>query len=248
MPKASFSAPALAEDSLYYHNDAFGSRILVRVLRRYIGQRTLEVGAGVGHITSQLAAHAREVVAIEPNRTLFAELQENTNHLSNVTVFNMTLEEFSHAHEKKLTTSAAYFDSIVYVNVLEHIEDDKKELSRAKQVLRGEGLVLIMVPAHPWLYCKSDRLSGHFRRYTRRGLQQLIKSSGLRCEHLRYFDSIGLIPYLVLYKWFRCVATTGANANIYSRLILPLSLGIYRATAGQLIGKNLVAVAQKTAN
>lgn len=233
---------------MYYHNDMHGSQILVQILRRFLGGRILEVGAGVGHITSQLAAHAREVVAIEPNRTLFAELQENTNHLSNVTVFNMTLEEFSHAHEKKLTTSVAYFDSVVYVNVLEHIADDEQELSRAKALLVHSGRLLIVVPAHQWLYSKVDRLTGHFRRYSRRGLRQLIESSGLRCEHLRYFDSIGLIPYLVLYKWFRSVATTGANANIYSRLILPLSLGIYRATAGQLIGKNLVAVAQKTAN
>jgi len=233
---------------VYYHNDIFGSRVLVQLLSRFLGGRVLEVGAGVGHITAQLAAHAREVVAIEPNRTLFAELQENTNHLSNVTAFNMTLEQFTQSHGAALRKSMVDFDSVVYINVLEHIADDKQELSRAKALLVHSGRLLIVVPAHQWLYSRVDRLTGHFRRYSRHGLRQLIESSGLRCEHLRYFDSIGLVPYLVLYKWFRSVATTGANANIYSRLILPLSLGIYRATAGQLIGKNLVAVAQKTAN
>ena len=233
---------------MYYHNDMHGSQILVQILRRFLGGRILEVGAGVGHITAQLAAHAREVVAIEPNRTLFAELQENTNHLSNVTAFNMMLEQFTQSHGAALRKSMVDFDSVVYINVLEHIADDKQELSRAKALLVHSGRLLIVVPAHQWLYSRVDRLTGHFRRYSRRGLRQLIESSGLRCEHLRYFDSIGLVPYLVLYKWFRSVATTGANANIYSRLILPLSLGIYRATAGQLIGKNLVAVAQKTAN
>ena len=233
---------------MYYHNDVFGSRVLVQLLSRFLGGRVLEVGAGVGHITSQLAAQAQEVVAIEPNRTLFAELQENVKHLSNVTAFNMTLEQFTQSHGAALRKSMVDFDSVVYINVLEHIADDKQELSRAKALLVHSGRLLIVVPAHQWLYSRVDRLTGHFRRYSRRGLRQLIESSGLRCEHLRYFDSIGLVPYLVLYKWFRSVTTTGANANIYSRLILPLSLGIYRATAGQLIGKNLVAVAQKTAN
>jgi FkbM family methyltransferase len=246
--KASSSNPASAEDSVYYHNDIHGSQILVQILRRFLGGRILEVGAGVGHITTQLAAQAQEVVAIEPSRTLFTELQEKTRNLPNVTVFNMTLEQFTHSHGSTPTTTMATFNSIVYVNVLEHIADDEQELSRAKALLVHSGRLLIVVPAHQWLYSKVDRLTGHFRRYSRRGLLQLIASSGLRCEHLRYFDSIGLIPYLVLYRWFRSVATTGANASIYSRLILPLSLGTYRATAGRLIGKNLVAVAQKTAN
>jgi hypothetical protein len=65
---------------------------------------------------------------------------------------------------------------------------------------------------------------------------------------MRYFDSIGLVPYLVLYKWLRSTATTGTNATIYSRLIMPISYFIYRVLRGRLIGKNLIAVATTTSN
>jgi hypothetical protein len=71
----------------------------------------------------------------------------------------------------------------------------------------------------------------------------VTRDNGLQIESMRYFDSIGLVPYLVLYKWLRSTATTGTNATIYSRVIMPISYLIYRVFRGRLIGKNLIAVA-----
>jgi hypothetical protein len=60
---------------------------------------------------------------------------------------------------------------------------------------------------------------------------------------MKFFDSVGLIPYLVIYRWLQSSATEGTNAVIYSRVILPLSHVLYKLSRGRLIGKNLVAVA-----
>jgi 2-polyprenyl-3-methyl-5-hydroxy-6-metoxy-1,4-benzoquinol methylase len=60
------------------------------------------------------------------------------------------------------------FDAIVYINVLEHIEADAEELALAKELLRPGGSVLIVVPAHQWLYARVDQLTGHFRRYSKK--------------------------------------------------------------------------------
>lgn len=242
----SFAAKAApAEESVYYHNDIFGSKILVDIFARNLGDRVLEVGAGAGYVTMELAKHAREVVAIEPHPVLVAELRERTRHLSNVTVFNVSLAQFI-SQEKARTEIAVNgtYDSVVYINVLEHIEDDHAELSQAGSVLSAGGRVLIVVPAHQWLYAKVDRLSGHFRRYSKAALSRLLDDAGLNELSLRYFDTIGILPYLVMYKWLGSKATTGANATVYSRLILPVSYILHRLSGGRIIGKNLIAVAQ----
>jgi hypothetical protein len=71
--------------------------------------------------------------------------------------------------------------------------------------------------------------------------------SGLKVRELKYFDAVGLFPYLVLYRWFRSTSTSGANAALYSRVIMPISYIAYKVFHGKLLGKNLVAVAQLAA-
>ena len=243
MNSSANSQPASAEDAVYYHNDIYGSKILVGLLESYLGERVLEVGAGTGFITQELAGVTKKVVAIEPNRALFNELIERTHHLSNVSVLNTTLEEFIRDQRVK-PDGVERFDSAVYINVLEHIERDREELSLAKQVLSETGHVLIVVPAHQWLYSKVDQLSGHFRRYSKAGIASLLGEAGLRPKTIQYFDSVGLLPYLIMYKWFCSTAVAGANAAIYSRVILPAARVLHRLSRGRLIGKNLVVVAE----
>ena len=74
MSNGSTVNPATAEESVYYHNDESGSKILVRILRSDLGLAVLEVGAGAGFITQELASGRQSVVAIEPNRTLCNQL------------------------------------------------------------------------------------------------------------------------------------------------------------------------------
>ena len=238
--------PNPLHESEYYHNDIFGSQILVRLLGRHLGGHILEVGAGVGHVTLELARRTDFVVALEPSPTLFAELVERTKDIPNIAVHNATLEEFRISCESQTSSAAvARFDSVVYINVLEHIKDDAAEIHRARSFLSDVGKVLIVVPAHQWLYAKVDRLTGHFRRYSKRGLSECLAAANLKIGWIRYFDSVGLIPYLVMYKWCRSTAVSGTNAVAYSHLILPLSAFLYRLTRGGLVGKNLVAMAQQ---
>lgn len=245
MSKSEFPSPASAADSVYYHNDETGSRILVRMLKSKLGNTVLEVGAGAGFVTQELARQGQSVVALEPNVVLFDELRERTAHLSNVTALKLTLSEFAR-YQSAEPDIPRFFDSVVYINVLEHIEHDGKELTLAKDVLSRNGRVLIVVPAHRWLYSKVDRLTGHFRRYSKSALSSLLGQAGLHPTSIHYFDSVGLLPYLVIYKCLRSTAVSGTNAVIHSRLILPISSLLYQVSRGRLIGKNLIAVAEST--
>lgn len=76
-------------------------------------------------------------------------------------------------------------------------------------------------------------------------MQEVIKSAGFQVSDVRYFDTVGLVPYLIVYRWLRSTRTDGTNAVVYSRLILPLSALLYRLSGGRLIGKNLIAVVSK---
>jgi len=236
------SAPVDAAEAVYYHNDVFGSKILVETVSSHLGERVLEVGAGAGFITRQLAERARNIVALEPTSGPYSQLVENIASLANVVAHQQTLKSFV-GGGNRASQAMPTFDSVVYINVLEHIGDDVTELSLAKSTLDSSGRVVIVVPAHQWLYSKVDRLTGHFRRYSRKSLRDVVEAAGLRVLDIRYFDTVGLIPYLVIYKWLRSTQTDGANATVYSRLILPVSALLYRLSGGRLIGKNLIAVA-----
>jgi SAM-dependent methyltransferase len=86
----------------------------------------------------------------------------------------------------------ASFDTILYVDVLEHIEDDRGELERAAARLRPGGRLVVLAPAHQWLFSPFDSAIGHFRRYTKRSLRELAPP-GLELTRLRYLDSVGLL-------------------------------------------------------
>jgi len=244
VPEESSQSPTSADQPTFYHNDVFGSQILIRILSPWLGERVLEVGAGVGHITSGLARCCSEVVALEPAPDLFDELKARIEVSPNAECHRQTLGEFkTWAAHHPLGAGEQKFDSVVYINVLEHILGDTDELLRARALLRPNGRVLIVVPAHQWLYSKIDHMSGHYRRYSKESLGAAIERAGLHIVTLRFFDSVGLIPYLVIYRWMKSTATEGVNATIYSRLILPLAYVMYKLSQGRLIGKNLLAVA-----
>jgi 2-polyprenyl-3-methyl-5-hydroxy-6-metoxy-1,4-benzoquinol methylase len=235
-------APVGAAEAVYCHTDVFGSSILVRIVASHLGERVLEVGAGAGCITRELAKRGRHIVALEPTSEPHSQLVENVASLTNVVVHQQTLQSFVDEWSRT-GWEMPTFDSVVYINVLEHIKDDVTELSLAKSLLAPGGRVVIVVPAHQWLFSKVDRLTGHFRRYSKKSLRDVVLAADLRALDVHYFDSVGLIPYLLIYKWLRSTRTQGANATVYSRLILPLSALLYRWSSGRLIGKNLIAVA-----
>ncbi|MFZ9730664.1 MAG: class I SAM-dependent methyltransferase, partial [Ilumatobacteraceae bacterium] len=212
--------PADAEDSVYYHNDESGSKILVHIFGNDLGRAVPEVGAGAGYVTQELANFSDSVATIEPNQVLFTQLQARVAHLSNVAVLNMTLDEFMQPTRGSID-GGRQFDSVVHINVLEHIDGDARELSRARKVLAPSGRILIVVPAHRWLYSKVDQLSGHFRRYSKSSHRSTHRQAHLRPSKLVYSGSVGMLPYLVIYKWLRSTAVAGTNAVVYSRVVLP---------------------------
>ena len=92
------------------------------------------------------------------------------------------------ADATKLPFRNKVFDAVAFLDVLEHVEKDSKAIKEARRVLKPGGVVVITVPAIPWIWSKHDSLQGHVRRYRSRHLRQLLQEEGLQVETLKHFN------------------------------------------------------------
>ena len=206
-----------------------------------LGQTILEVGAGIGTVALKLSqqAPAAQVTATEPALNLFEQLSERVSANPNITPKSMTSQQLLLA-EPEIT-----YDTVVYVNVLEHIEDQSSELRTALALLRPGGALCIFVPAVPALYGTLDYKSGHYRRYNRESLARVVSANGFTITRNDYFDVVGLIPYWLMYR-FLGVQTLGSGSNtLFDRVIVPASRATQKIIKHPPLGKNLILTARK---
>jgi len=208
-------------------------------LAPHLGQRVLEVGAGVGAIATTLAAMGHDVTAIEPADNVFPELQRRTAGNPRVEARKITSGALLGTHEE------GSFDSVVYVSVLEHIRDDVDELKTAWQLVRPGGTVALFVPAMPSLYGSLDFKSGHFRRYDKALLETVLTDSGFELLDVHYMDVAGVVPYFVMYRLLDVPTLDAGSSKIYDSMIVPVSRFIQNRVGPPAVGKNLLAVARR---
>jgi 2-polyprenyl-3-methyl-5-hydroxy-6-metoxy-1,4-benzoquinol methylase len=204
-----------------------------------LGPRVLEVGAGVGAIAVKLAHTGHQVTAIEPADNVFPELQRRTATQPRIDARQVTSQELLESG------AAGSFDSVVYVSVLEHIRDDVEELRTAYRLLAPGGTLALFVPAMPALYGSLDFKSGHFRRYDRAMLRQVVTDAGFAVERLTYMDLVGVLPYFLMYRVLDVPTLDAGSSTIYDSVIVPVSRLLEARFGAPAAGKNLVAVARR---
>lgn len=218
-------------------NTPRSTEIILNELSGHLGTRVIEVGAGLGQITGILANRGYSVTAIEPDPTLFEK-----SILSSATASHCgTLSDFLSTHAGTMGT----FDTALYVNVLEHIEDDLAEVKTAYSALREGGHLVIFVPALPALYGTMDEISGHYRRYRKSELRFILDRAGFKVSNLYFFDSVGVLPYWISYALLRRRNLGSASVKLYDSVIIPVSQFISRLSGRRIVGKNLIAVGVK---
>ncbi len=203
----------------------------------YFRGRGIEVGAGSGNFTEMLLTHDFEsLVAIEPSAAMYTLLEERFSMNPKVTTHNKMLSEIY----SEMPNS---FETVVYINVLEHIENDTQELAYANQILKKNGHLCIFVPALPWLYSAFDARVGHYRRYYKKDLERLLDSNGFEIVHSSYFDIAGILPWLIFFTIGGLTLSSG-KTKAYDRYVVPLVSRI-EAYIPIPIGKNIIVVARK---
>ena len=211
--------------------------IILDKLEKNVGQNVLEIGAGLGLITKNLLQRGKSVTALEPDAHLFNQLNTSVTD-ENLNKFNDTLETWSTGLNK-----GELFDSILYINVLEHIQNDITELSNAVRYCQPHGKIIIFVPSEPALYGTMDWMSAHFRRYRRKELEAVVRSAGLDVLSCEHFDAVGKIPYWLMYRILRKTKLGSSSVGIYDKVIVPLSAKVPQSMTRRLGGKNLILIA-----
>lgn len=211
---------------------------IVDSFRGAVGGEVLEVGAGIGTVASRLVRHpGARVTAIEPAANLFPRLADAAAR---------------HGFTARQTTSTELvveapgtFDTVVYVNVLEHIRDDVAEVRQAHALCAPGGRLCIFVPATPGIYGTLDRKSGHYRRYRKAELVRAVEAGGFRVDDVRYFDVVGLVPYWLAYRVLQVQSLGGASTSLFAKVLVPMSRAAQRLLVRPPFGKNLILTATK---
>jgi SAM-dependent methyltransferase len=206
------------------------------------GGRVLEIGAGIGNLARHYVDRVDETVLLEPASNLQGRLEAAFRGRSNVHVVSALLDEVVGKRAGGASFELASFDTILLINVLEHVKDDLAMLRHVRSLLRPGGSLLLFVPALPWLYGSLDALAGHERRYTREGLRAVVASAQLEIRFVRYFDVLGVLPWFVAGRVLKRTRFDESAAKLWDRSAVPVGARMERYIAPPL-GKNLICVA-----
>jgi SAM-dependent methyltransferase len=160
----------------------------------YLGRRICEVGAGIGNISRLILGGAPELLVLTDLDSYYREvLRREFGGVSTVVVEELTLPDRS--------ASARFqqygLDTVVALNVIEHIAEDVEALRCIGGMLHPGGRAVILVPALPALFGSLDRELGHQRRYTKKSLRALMEQAGFRVQHVFYFNLVGTLGWWV---------------------------------------------------
>jgi SAM-dependent methyltransferase len=206
----------------------------------FLGPRLLEVGCGVGSILAQLKP--REFVMgvdVEDEMAAFAGQRFPDRRLYRFA----SLDISSLSAESRLMLKRQRFDTVLCINVLEHVLNDESAVAAMADVLEPGGTLALLVPAHPALYGQYDAMEGHFRRYTRASLRGLLARSGLDVVRLHRFNMAGAAGWWFQYRLLRQRIHGQGHFKV-----LQAALPVLKALEARLkppFGLSLVAVAKK---
>ena len=208
-------------------------------LRAAIGEHltgdVLEVGAGIGGTTRVFCdGRQRSWTCLEPDPHLAARLERNLAERPATRAPRVRIGTLT-----DLTRETTY-DTILYIDVLEHIEDDRDELKRAAALLNPRGAIVVLSPAHQQLYTAFDASIGHFRRYDR-AMFRALTPPGTVLERLRYLDSAGMLLSTANRLFLRSGRPTIAQVRLWDRLFVTASR-LIDPLFGYRVGKSLLGI------
>jgi SAM-dependent methyltransferase len=216
--------PAAGEGALENHLGGDEARNYRRyefdMVSPHVGRSLLEVGSGLGHFSEQFAGRLDYLVVSDNDPYCVEQLAERYAGRDDVEVLSLALPA-----EIKIKRKV---DTVVMMNVLEHIEDDVRALKDLAAVVEPGGRIVIWVPGYMQLYGDFDRKVGHVTRYTPATLRASVEAAGLEPTVLKPINFLGGIA------WWVAVRRGGAGypdprlVKIYDRTVVPLTRVIER--------------------
>lgn len=190
----------------------------------------LEVGCGIGNFTSSLTKYGN-VWAIDINKEYISKMHLKANM------------GFGDIEKGKYFFGKKTFDTIVCLNVLEHIKDDEAALNNLFKLLKEGGKLILLVPSHKFLYGEIDKGIDHFRRYEKDELNKRLQKIGFKIAKSRKLNLFGALGWFVAGKILKQKAVKGGNVKVFS-LFAPFLLKLEDLVEPP-IGISILLIAQK---
>ena len=218
-------------------------------IRPYLRPRLVELGGGIGTFTkllvrTHLLPHpAARLEVFEPEKAFCQRLRDDLQLACPDLIRTGRLV----VTEKFFLPSPDHCDTVIMINVLEHIQDDQESIRAAYHSLSPGGTFIVYSPALPWLYSPHDKAVGHHRRYEMDGLEQLMEKEGFVVVASKYMDCMGILPWYLLNVIGGSTSINPRLARLYDKYFVPLTRLIERLWHPR-IGKNVLVVARKNAS
>ena len=201
----------------------------------YVHGKVLDVGAGIGtNVAALSTSRVTGWTCLEPDGALVETMrarQANGELPANCAIRHGTLASLA---------SEETFDTIVYIDVMEHIEDDRAEAARALEHLAAGGRLVLLCPAHQYLFSPFDAAIGHHRRYNRAGMAALAPP-GVRVDLCRLLDSAGFFASLANKLLLGSAQPSAGQIALWDRVLVPISR-VVDPLVGYRFGKTVIAV------
>ena len=207
-------------------------------IKPYLKGNILEVGAGIGSTTLQLCDGSQtEWICLEPDPVLFSQLEKN--------ISTGTLPSCCNAIKGVITdlSPEKKFNAVIYIDVIEHIENDVAELRRVQDYLAPGGYLIILVPAHQFVYNQFDKSIGHYRRYNKKMLRKAVPQS-LQLKRIIYLDSVGLLASIANKYSLKQNYPTMKQISFWDKVMVRISK-FTDFLINYQTGKSLIAIWQK---
>lgn len=221
----------------YFNNAKNFRKYQFSLIREYIFGSVAEVGPGHGVNLLHYYKHASKIDLFEPSNNLYKILKRKFKKY-NINIFN----KYFHFSDKK---NKRKYNTIIYLDVLEHIKNDAHEIAKACKSLVKNGHLIINVPAFSYLYSQFDLDIGHIKRYNKKDFQIIEKKIKGKIILIKYYDSIGyflsLISKLLSQKKYR--NNFKLKILLWDKMIIVSKLMDFLTM--NLFGKSLLVIIKK---
>lgn len=209
---------------------------MAETLEPFIGQRVLELGCGIGNIL-QYYLMRKKLIGIDLDANLIDYCKKKFDAHTNCEFICADIFDENFKLDQEI-------DTMLSMNVIEHIEDDRQALQWMVDNLSLNGSLVILVPAHPSIYGELDKAAGHFRRYVKEDLITKIEGTGCTVKQSFYFNSVGFFGWGLNSRLLKKRDIPNKQTLLYDRYLVPL-----QAWAESLLhppfGQSLIVVAHK---